>query len=109
MEKHLGHNVSSVQGNNPAKAKRSTAVLASLSGLSELHTGALSSRRTASGPVGPAGSRISWERTVLAQLEGQEPADAERKRKMWITGGVVSSLSADCVSQKRKFILNETC
>lgn len=96
--KHLGHPVSSVQGNNLAKVRRSTAVLASLSGLSELHRGALSSRRTASGPVGPDGSQISWERTVLVQLEGEEPADVERKRKMWIAGGVVLSLSADCVS-----------
>lgn len=82
MEKHLGHPVSSVQGNNPAKVKRSTAVLASLSGLSVLHRGALSSRRTALGPMGPTGSQISWERKVLAQLEGQEPADVGRKRKV---------------------------
>lgn len=79
MEKHLGHPVSSVP-NNLAKVKRSTAVLASLSGLSEPHRGAFR-RRTASGRVGPTGSQISWERTVLAQLKGSGAGGCGEKKK----------------------------
>lgn len=66
MEKHLGHPVF---------------ILASPSGSSVLHRGALSSRRTAMGLVGPDGSQISWERTVLAQLEGQEPGGCGEKKE----------------------------